>query len=59
MLTIYIYSNLDGRQVANYTGADNAECEAWAEQYGSDDYHSSYADVAVSDAVAPGSRYEI
>jgi hypothetical protein len=52
MTTIYIYSNETGKQLASYEAADAAACEAWAEaEYGSNDYHWSYADVPVSNAV--------
>ncbi len=51
-MVIYIYSNEDGKQVDAIEGNDNAECEKLAgEKWGSDDYHWSYADVHVSDAV--------
>ena len=51
-MTIFIYSNETGRQVDRYTGKDNAECETWAENtYGGNDYHWSYTDVDVSNAV--------
>jgi hypothetical protein len=51
MLTIYIYSNGTGHQVDAIEGADNRECEQAAdEQWGSNDYHWSYVDCAVSDA---------
>ena len=53
-MTIYIYSNETGKQVASHTAADNAACEQWAdENYGSNDYHYSYADVPVSNAIEP------
>jgi hypothetical protein len=52
VLTIYIYSNETGRQVAQHEAQDNAACEAWAqENYGDVDYHWSYADQPVSNAV--------
>lgn len=51
-MVIYIYSNEDGKQVDAIEGNDNAECEKLAgEKWDSDDYHWSYADVHVSDAV--------
>jgi hypothetical protein len=51
MLTIYIYSNENGKQIGSIDGADNAECERLAEEeYGSNGYHWSYVDVDVSDA---------
>ena len=54
MTTIYIYSNETGCQVAQHTAQDNAACEAWAEvNYGDVDYHWSYADQPVSNAVSP------
>jgi hypothetical protein len=52
LLTIYIYSNETGHQVAQHQAADNAACDAWAEaNYGDLDYHWSYADQPVSNAV--------
>jgi hypothetical protein len=51
-MTLYIYSNETGKQVASIEGADNAECEQLAaDQWGSNDYHWSYTDVPVSTAV--------
>lgn len=51
-MTIYVYSNETGKQVDAIEGADNRECEALAEEkWGSNDYHWSYKDVAVSDAI--------
>ncbi len=51
-MKIYIYSNETGRQVASIEGRDNAECERLAaEQWGSNDYHWSYNDVPVSNAL--------
>lgn len=48
-MTIYVYSNETGDQVASYDGADNAECERKAlADYCSNDYHVSYVDVAHS-----------
>lgn len=53
MTTIFVYNNEDGRQVARYTASDNAECEVWAEEnYGSNDFHWSYAETPLSNAVA-------
>ena len=52
METIYVYSNLTGEQVANYTGKDNEKCENWAEDnWCSNDYHYSYIDTPVSNAI--------
>jgi hypothetical protein len=52
VMTIYVYSNETGRQVASYTADSNAECETWVEaNYGSNDYHAAYSDCAVSNAV--------
>lgn len=52
MMTIFVYSNETGEQVASHTAADNAACEAWAMQtYGDCDYHWSYSDTPVSNAV--------
>jgi hypothetical protein len=51
-MTIYIYSNETGEQIASHTDSDNAACEKWANaEYGSNDYHWSYSDHAVSNAV--------
>jgi len=51
MTTIYVYSNETGQQVAHHTGADNDACEQWADDnYGINDYHWAYCDVAVSNA---------
>jgi hypothetical protein len=45
-LTIYIYDNETGKQVASLMAADNAACEKLADDaYGSNDYTWSYADV--------------
>ncbi|MDN5937877.1 MAG: hypothetical protein L0H83_04380 [Salinisphaera sp.] len=50
-MTIYIYSNETGEQVGAVHGADEAECERVAEsEWGYNDYHWSYCDVAVSNA---------
>lgn len=50
-MKIYIYDNESGKQVDSYYGADNADCEQWAdEHYGSNDYHWSYCDQPVSNA---------
>jgi len=51
-MTIYIYSNETGKQVDSHTANDNAACEKWAnDEYGSNDFHWSYTDQEVSDAV--------
>jgi hypothetical protein len=51
-MTIYIYSNETGKQVASHAADNNTACEAWAEEnYSCNDFHYSYADVAVSNAV--------
>lgn len=51
-MTIYIYSNATGEQVASHTAEDNEACEKWAdENYCSNDYHQSYHDVPVSNAL--------
>lgn len=51
-MTIYIYSNETGRQVDAIEGRDNAECERLAnEKWSSNDYHWSYNDVPVSNAI--------
>ncbi len=51
-MRIYVYSNESGEQVAHYDGADNNECEALADaHWSSNDYHWSYSDVPISDAV--------
>jgi hypothetical protein len=50
-MRIYIYSNETGKQVASHKAADNAACEQWAdENWGSNDFHYSYVDAAVSNA---------
>lgn len=52
MTTLYIYSNETGYQVDAIEGADNAACEAAADdKWGSSDYHWSYHNVEVSNAV--------
>lgn len=52
-MTIYVYSNETGKQVASHEAEDNAACEAWAdENYGSNDCHYSYVDAVVSNEVA-------
>jgi len=52
MKTIYIYNNETGKQVDAIEGFDNNECENLAQdKWGSDDYHWSYANAAISDAV--------
>jgi hypothetical protein len=52
-MTIYIYSNETGCQVDAIDGPDNAECERLAnEKWSSNDYHWSYKDVPVSNAVS-------
>ena len=51
-MTIYIYDNVTGKQVASHQAESNEACEAWAnEQYGSNDYHWSYEDASISNAV--------
>jgi hypothetical protein len=51
-MTIYIYSNETGKQVEAIEGRDNAECEKLAaEKWGSNEYHWSYNDVLISNAV--------
>lgn len=51
-MTIYIYSNETGKQVDSYTGRSNEDCEAWADRnYCNNDYHYSYVDTPVSNAV--------
>lgn len=48
-MTIYIYSNETGKQVASHTADSNEACELWADaNYGSNDYHWSYCDQPVS-----------
>ena len=52
-MKIYVYSNETGRQVDGIEGGDNAECERLAgDKWGSNDYHWSYTDRPVSNAVA-------
>jgi hypothetical protein len=52
VMTIYVYSNETGRQVASYTADSNDACEAWVESnYGSNDYHAGYDNWPVSNAV--------
>lgn len=47
-----IYSNETGRQVDALEGANNTECERAAEEkWSSNDYHWSYLDVPVSNAI--------
>lgn len=44
-LTIYIYCNETGKQVASHAAETYQECETWADDnYGSNDYHYSYVD---------------
>jgi hypothetical protein len=51
-ITIHIYSNETGEKIASYTGTSESECEEWADKhYGSNDYHYSYLDVPISNAV--------
>jgi hypothetical protein len=51
-MTIYVYSNETGHQVDAIEGRDNAECEKLAgEKWSSNDYHWSYTDVPMSNAV--------
>ena len=50
-MTIYIYSNETGKRIASHAADTNQACEVWAdENYGSNDYHWSYAKVARSNA---------
>ena len=50
-MTIYIYSNIDGKQVDAILGIDNDECERLAnDKWGSNDYHWSYVNQPVSNA---------
>jgi hypothetical protein len=52
MMKIFIYSNETGEQVDSIEGLGNRECEQLAlQKYGCDDYHWSYVDVPVSNAV--------
>lgn len=51
-MTIYVYSNETGKQIDAIEGADNKECESLAdEKWGSNDYHWSYQDMPLSNAV--------
>lgn len=51
-MIIYIYSNEDGCQVDAIDGIDNADCERKAnDKWGTNDYHWSYANQPVSNAV--------
>ena len=53
-MTLYIYSNDSGEQIDAINGCDNYDCEQQAdEKYGSNDYHWSYVDQDISDAVQP------
>lgn len=50
-MTIYIYSNETNKQVDAIEGADNVDCERQAnDKWGSNDYHWSYCNQAVSNA---------
>lgn len=50
-MTIYIYSNETGIQVASHTAVTEADALVWAEeQYCSNDFHYSDVDVPVSNA---------
>lgn len=52
MMVIYVYSNETGQQVDAIKGADNSECERLADKtWGSNDYHWSYCDQPISNAV--------
>ena len=51
-MTIYIYDNETGYQVDAIDGEDCAECERKAnDKYGINDYHWSYCDQPISNAV--------
>jgi hypothetical protein len=51
-MIIYVYRNTDGRQVDAIEGENNKECEALAlEKWGGNDYHWSYSNTPVSNAV--------
>lgn len=51
-MTIYVYSNETGAQVASFEGETNEQCERLAdENYNSNDYHWNYNDAPVSNAV--------
>lgn len=51
-MTIYIYDNETGKQVDAIDGKDNDDCEAQADaKWGSDEYHWSYCNQPVSNAV--------
>ena len=51
-MIIYIYSNETGKQVDAIEGENNRDCERKAEEkWGSNDYHWSYKDVPLSNAV--------
>ena len=53
-MTLYIYSNESGEQIDAINGCDNYDCEQQADgKYGSNDYHWSYVDQDISDAVQP------
>lgn len=44
-MTIYVYSSDNGQKVAEYSGADNATCEALAlADFDTNDYSFSYTD---------------
>jgi hypothetical protein len=51
-MIIYVYSNETGRQVDAIEGRDNVECERLAAQkWSSNDFHWSYNNMPVSNAV--------
>ncbi len=51
-MTIYIYSNESGKQVAAIEGENNQDCEAKAaDAWSTNDYHFSYIDTPISNAV--------
>lgn len=50
-MTIYVYCNETGLQVASYSAETNEECEAWvSETYGINDYSASYCNQPISNA---------
>lgn len=58
-MTIYIYSNENGKQIDRHRGASSEECEQWASwNYGDEDYHWSYVDMEESDAGLIGDSEE-
>jgi len=51
-MTIYVYSNTDGRQVDAIEGSDTSDCESKAEEkWGSIQYHWSFNNAPVSNVV--------